>query len=336
MSTIKDVAKLAGVSPSTVSRVLSGEGPSAASEKTKEKIWEAVRVTGYSVNESARKLRKKENGTKESEQAVDFILARELDYFLDPFLSSLRRVIEENLFKRGYRVRSQLGLPDIKTQLSAVRKEKGSAVILGRIDMQSLKVLKNTYQNLIYAGLQDLELGIDSVICSGYDAVATAMDYLVSMGHSKICYIGETKSEQRYNAYLDKVREHGIANSKDLIIDVLFTPSDSYYGLKKALDHGLNCTAIICANDVSAVGVLKALKEARIAVPEEISIIGINDVENIRYLEPMLTTMSIPAEEMGGHVAKLLIDRIEKSHNAPVKLYIPSSLVKRDSCAGIR
>lgn len=336
MSTIKDVAKLAGVSPSTVSRVLSGEGPSAASDKTKEKIWEAVRVTGYSVNETARKLRKKEEGAKESEQAVDLILARELDYFLDPFLSSLRRVIEENLFKRGYRVRSQLGLTDIKMQLHTVRKEKGSAVILGRIDVQSLKMLKNTYQNLIYAGLQDLELGIDSVICSGYDAVAAAMDYLVSMGHSKICYIGETKSEQRYNAYLDKVREHGITNSKELTIDVLFTPGDSYYGLKKALDRGLNCTAIVCANDVSAVGVLKALKEARIVVPDDISIIGINDVENIRYLEPMLTTMSIPAEEMGGHVVKLLIDRIEKSHSVPVKLYIPSSLVKRDSCADIR
>lgn len=336
MSTIKDVAKLAGVSPSTVSRVLSGDGLSAASEKTREKIWEAVRIAEYSVNETARNLRKKESGLKDSERAVDYILARELDYFLDPFLSSLRRVIEENFFKRGYRVRSQFGLSDIKTQLSTEHKKRDSAVILGRIDMPSLKVLKRTYQHLIYAGLQDLDLGVDSVICSGYNSVAVAMDYLVSLGHKKICYIGETKGEQRYNAYLDKVKEHNIVSSKGLIIDVLFTPSDSYYGLKKALDRGLDCTAILCANDVSAVGVLKALKEHRLSVPNDISIIGINDVENIRYLEPMLTTMSIPVEEMGSHVVKLLADRIERSHTTPVKLYIPSHLVKRDSCADIR
>lgn len=336
MSTIKDVAKLAGVSPSTVSRVLSGDGLSAASEKTREKIWEAVRIAEYSVNETARNLRKKESGLKDSERAVDYILARELDYFLDPFLSSLRRVIEENFFKRGYRVRSQFGLSDIKTQLSTEHKKRDSAVILGRIDMPSLKVLKRTYQHLIYAGLQDLDLGVDSVICSGYHSVAVAMDYLVSLGHKKICYIGETKGEQRYNAYLDKVKEHNIVSSKGLIIDVLFTPSDSYYGLKKALDRGLDCTAILCANDVSAVGVLKALKEHRLSVPNDISIIGINDVENIRYLEPMLTTMSIPVEEMGSHVVKLLADRIERSHTTPVKLYIPSHLVKRDSCADIR
>lgn len=332
MSTIKDVAKLAGVSPSTVSRVLNGDGPSPASDKTKEKIWEAVRKTGYSANESARNLRKQEASAKPTEQAIDCILARELDFFIDPFLSSLRHVMEESLFKKGYSLRAQFGLSDLNGHLNPEFKKRDAAIILGRIDAASLKTLKYNYRHLIYAGLQDLDLGIDSVVCSGYSAVEVAMDYLVSLGHKKICYLGETKDEQRYIAYLDKVKEYGIDDSKNLIVDVLFTPSDSYEGLKKALDNGLDCTAILCANDVSAVGVIKILKEYHIAIPDEISIVGINDVENIRYLEPMLTTISIPIEEMGNHVARLLVDRIMQNHFTPVKLYIPSHLTKRDSC----
>ena len=239
------------------------------------------------------------------------------------------------MFKKGYRIRSQFGLSDLTSHLNPDFKKRAAAIILGRVDAVNLKALKENYRDLIYVGLQDLELGIDSVICSGYEAVAKAMDYLVSLGHKKICYLGETKDEQRYNAYIDKGREYGIDCSHSLIIDVFFTPSDSYESLKEALENGLDCTAILCANDVSAIGVLKALKEYHIAVPEEISVIGINDVENIRYLKPMLTTVSIPAKEMGDHVVKLLIDRIEQNHTVPVKLYVPSQLTKRDSCSEV-
>ena len=333
MSTIKDVARLAGVSPSTVSRVLSGNGPSAASEKTWEKIWEAVRQTGYQANETARKLRKTASEAVEPEHTIDCILARELDYFIDPFLNALRRNMEEDLFKSGYRLRAQFGISDLERYISDDNSKRDAAIILGRVDMQSLKVIKNNYRHLVYTGLQDLDLGIDSVICRGYDAICIAMDYLVSLGHRKICYLGETKSEERYTAYIDMCKRLGLNVDKRLIVDVSFTPSDSYNGLKKALEGGLDCTAIICANDVSALGVMKLLKEKRIPVPTAMSVIGVNDMENTRFIEPMLTTMSVHTAEMGGHVVRLLIDRINKKHFTPVKLYIPSHLIVRESCA---
>ena len=333
MSTIKDVAKLAGVSPSTVSRVLSGSGPSAASERTKEKIWEAVRRTGYQANETARKLRKTAPEAGEPEQTIDCILARELDAFIDPFLYSLRRNMEEDLFKNGYRLRAQFGISDMERYLSDDNSKRDAAIILGRVDMQSLKIIKNNYRHLIYTGLQDLDLGIDSVICRGYDAISTAIDYLTGLGHRRICYLGETKNEERYTAYVDKCRELGLGFDKSLVVDVPFTPSDSYNGLKKAVEAGLDCTAIICANDASALGVMKLLKEKRIAIPTAMSVIGVNDMENTRFLEPMLTTLSVHTAEMGGHVVRLLIDRIKKRHFTPDKLYIPSHLIIRDSCA---
>lgn len=335
MATIKDVAKLAGVSPSTVSRVLNSKGPSAASEKTKEKIWKAVRETGYSVNESARELRKPKNVNEAQKYSVDCIMARELSYFLDPFLSSVRHVIEEELFKNSYRLRAQFGLSDLAEYVRTSSEKKDAAVILGRIDAANLKILKKAYTHLIYVGLQDLDLEIDSVMCSGYNAVVSLMDYLYSLGHRKICYLGETKDEQRYNAYVDSLNRLQLPFDRQRVVDVLFTPTDSYDGLKRALAKGFDCTAIICANDTSVVGVLKALKEAHMDVPGDVSIAGINDVENVRYLEPMMTTISFPIEEMGKHVVRLLMDRINHKHFCPVKLYLPGQLIIRDSCSRI-
>lgn len=326
MSTMKDVAKLAGVSISTVSRVLSGDNPSTASEKTKARIWDAVRTLGYSINETASNLRKPKPNV--DEKVIDCILARELLFFTDPFLSSLRHVIEESLFKKGYRLRGQIGVSELE-HLDTIG---DAAIILGRVDSSVLKVLKKGYKHLIYTGLQDMDLNIDSVICRGYDAVCTAMDYLASLGHKRVCYLGETSREERYVAYLDKVRDLKLVSDKSLVVDVLFTPGDSYNGLKKALSKGLDCSAIICANDSSYFGVLKALKEFHKSIPEDVSVIGINDMEEIRYLDPMLTSMSIPAEDMGNLVVQLLISRIHQTHSTPVKLYIPSKLTIRDSC----
>ena len=77
----------------------------------------------------------------------------------------------------------------------------------------------------------------------------------------------------------------------------------------------------------------RVCKEKRIPVPTAMSVIGVNDMENTRFIEPMLTTMSVHTAEMGGHVVRLLIDRINKKHFTPVKLYIPSHLIVRESCA---
>ena len=206
---------------------------------------------------------------------------------------------------------------------------------MGRIDATNLKLLKKAYAHLIYVGLQDLELGIDSVMCSGYKAVADLMDYLYSLGHRKICYLGETKDEQRYTAYVDSLNRLQLPFERQRVVDVMFTPADSYDGLQKAIDKGFDCTAIICANDASVVGVLKALREARKDVPRDVSVVGINDVEDVRYLDPMMTTISFPIEEMGKHVVRLLLDRINHKHFSPVKLYLPGQLIIRESCSRV-
>lgn len=335
MSTIKDVAKLAGVSPSTVSRVVNS-GSTSVSSKTSEKIWNAVRETGYSVNETARNLRKPDGGEKaarRNSQAIDCIFARDIDAFVDPFFMALMHIIEAEVFKHGYQLRYQYAISEYKNLLSSNNQKKDAAIILGRIDQLTLNKLEKVYRHLVYVGLQDKRLAVDSVICSGYDATVMGIEYLISIGHKKICYLGETHDEQRYDAYLDVMKAHSADGCEPISLDVKFTPSDSYEKLKLALEQGLDCTAIFCANDISAFGVLRILREKHIRVPGDISIVGLNDIESVRYLDPMLTTVHVPLEEMGKHAAKLLIDRVEGEHRVHVKTLFPSELVLRDSCS---
>lgn len=332
MSTIKDVARAAGVSPSTVSRVLSGEGPSAASDATKKRIWDAVREVNYSVNEAARELKKKKIEKETPEVAIDCIIARELDDFFDPLLSSLMHEIESKLFKNGYRLRCEYGMSSMGKHVSKNDKKNDAAIILGRIDKVNLDSVKSNYKHLVYVGLQDMEMDIDSVICRGTEAVRYAMDYLISLGHKRICYVGETRQEQRFDEYLRVINRDPNNVLPELKVDVPFTSRGSYDGLCRVLDEGMKFTAVLCANDVSAVGILRALKEHGLNVPRDVSMVAINDVENVRYLEPMITTVAIPVEEMGRHVARILVDRMERKHTLPIRLYVPSHLYVRDSC----
>ncbi len=336
MSTLKDVAELAGVSPSTVSRVVNSGAGGAASEETIERIWNAVRETGYSVNETARNLRKKDKRAAKETLAIDCVFARDLDSFIDPFFMVLMRIIEAEAFKRGYNLRYQYPVGDMERLSHSSPKKKDAAIILGRVGRGHLEILKSTYRHLVYVGLQDNDLDVDSIICSGYDAARMALGYLCSLGHRKIVYLGETKDEQRYDAYLDMIRQHGGSGCEKLVIEAPFTSARSFDVVDKALEDGMEFTAIFCANDISSVGVYRAMKKHRLSVPRDVSVIGLNDMEYVRYLDPMLTSSRVPLEDLGRHAAKLLIDRIENGHQLPVKLLVPPELIIRDSCAKVR
>lgn len=330
MVTMKEVAKQAGVSTSTVSRVLSGQR--AASPETAERIWRVVRETGYSVSEAARSLRSSEPAIKTAVTAIDCVFARDSGGAVDPFFTALLRVIEPELFRADHRLRHQYALTESAIPLPPDSAKKDAALILGRIDRAGLDRLRCHYRHLIYVGLQDRETGIDSVICSSYDAAVTGMEYLLSLGHRRICYLGETKNEQRYLACRDVMEKHRVEGCELVTVGVRFTTGDSYAGIQKALKDGHEFTAVFCANDISTLAVLRALREQRLAVPGDISLLGLNDMESVRYLEPMPSTVRVPIEEMGRMAAKLLLDRIEGGHRLPVRLLLPSELVLRDSC----
>ena len=176
----------------------------------------------------------------------------------------------------------------------------------------------------------------DQVISSGYQAVLTCVEYLRSLGHRRICYMGETDNEQRYQGYLDAMADLGLGDLTPYVAPCLFNPTGGYEAVNRLLDSGVDFTAILCANDMNAVGALKSLREHKLRVPEDVSLIGINDMETVCYLDPMLTTIHIPLEQMAHLGVKLLIDRIEGGHTLPVKMAVPFTLIRRESCGPAR
>lgn len=334
---IKDIAKLAGVSPSTVSRVVNSGDTSAASLQTQEKIWDAVRALGYIPNQNARSLRQPQAELAQQVRDIDCVYARVAGPMIDPFFTTLMHAVEVEALAHGYNLRYQYSISDLESGIfTCTHSNVDAAIVLGRIDGTTIQLLRDLYKHLVFTSLQESDFPVDQVISSGYQAASNCVNYLHSLGHTKICYLGEIKNEQRYLGYSDAMKRLGIDDNRKYVAEALFSPTGGYDAVNQLLERRQPFTAILCANDMLAVGAMKALREHRLHIPKDISLIGINDMETVRYLDPMLTTVNIPLEEMGKHTAKLLIDRIEGGHKLPVKLLIPNSLICRESCAPAR
>ncbi len=328
---IKDVARAAGVSPSTVSRVVNSGDNTAASPETRQKIWNAVREQGYVLNQNARSLKRPGRAAAEGSRDIDCIYARVAGPHIDPFFTLLMHEVEVEAMNHRYHLRYQFSIADFDGQ-QLPHSGADSAIVLGRVEEETIAKLRKTYMHLLCAGLQERDFGVDQVLCSGFSAAETCVHYLHSLGHSRICYLGETEDEQRFEGYVHAMYEIGMQDVQGLALEASFSPAGGHDAVQALIERGTEFSAILCANDMLAVGALKALRERRLRVPRDVSLIGINDMETVRYIDPMLTTVAIPVDEMGKIAGKLLIDHIEGGHKKPVKAILPHQLIVRESC----
>ncbi len=334
--TLKEIAKEAGVSISTVSRVINKSSPCAASKEVQDKIWAIVRRTGYTPNSTARSLKLGGEGAATPTRSIACLFGRTADSASDLFFSSLARSIEQEAFRHNYVVKYTFSAFDINhpsTFRLITDNHVDGAVILGRCDKPMLKMMKQYFHYVAYTGLNNLEVKYDQIICDGAQAAQAAVDHLIELGHKKIAYIGESKSENRYTGYCNALAAHKIPFNKSHRADVILSSEGGYQGAKKLLNSGCDATAYFCCNDITAIGAMRALQEVGLSIPKDVSVISIDDIETAQYLTPMLTTVHIPVEEMGQMTAKILIDRIEGGHHLPIKMTLPFYIASRDSCA---
>jgi DNA-binding LacI/PurR family transcriptional regulator len=334
--TLKEIAKEAGVSISTVSRVVNKNSTSAASKEVQDRIWEIVRRTGYTPNSTARDLKK---GTKSNAEppsrSIACLFARSEDSKSDLFFSNLARSIEQEAFKHNYVLKYSFTAIDLhhpNTFHLISDNHVDGVIVLGRCDSQTLSFLKQYFKFVAYTGLNNLDAKYDQIISDGYEAGKTAMKHLMELGHTRIGYIGETKKEDRYTAYCDSLTAARISYHKEYVVNVPLSLEGGYEGAKGLLRRNSDITAIFCSNDITAIGAMKALKEAGKRIPEDISIISIDDIDTAQYVSPMLTTIHMPVEEMGQMAVKILIDRIKGGHKLPIKINLPFYLANRESC----
>lgn len=339
--TLKEIAAEVGVSVSTVSRVINMKGPHVARPEIQNRIWEIVSRNGYTPNAHAVGLKRQsepEAGRTGEEPlgSIACLFARTPQSIDDPFFSQLARNVEVAAFRNGYHVQCSLTEVDIKqpTMLQNLMNQNiRGVVVLGRCDWEMLHYLKQCFRYVSYAGLNPVDAKYDQIICDGRLISKKAMEYLIELGHREIAYIGETNNEQRFLGYCDALKEHGLTFRAENVADVQLSTENGYRGARALMSRNTGTTAIMCANDLTAIGAVRALYENGVRIPQDISIISIDDIDMVQYLPTKLTSVHIPVDEMGQMATKLLLDRIDGGHNLPLVVSLPFYIAERESCA---
>lgn len=338
--TLKEIAAEAGVSISTVSRVINKNSTKVASPEVQTRIREIAARNGYIPNVTAQCL--KEGAVKRADarqKAIACIFARTPDSVNNPFFIEIARSLELTAYRHNFVVKHSFTALDVQSPsiLQSLSEEQlEGAVILGRCNNDLLHYLRKYFQYVIYTGLNEFDSKYDQVVCDGYAVSIAVMKYLYSLGHRNIAYIGETENEVRYNGYLDALKQLGLPFRKEYIVNVLQTAEEGYNGVNRLLEKVHDATAIFCADDSTAIGALRALHDHHISVPNDVSVISINGNETTQFLTPPLTTVQIPAREMGDWTAKVLIDRMQGGHDLPIRIEVPFKLLERQSCAPLK
>jgi DNA-binding LacI/PurR family transcriptional regulator len=321
---LKKISEMTGVSVSTVSRVLNNVPGSGASREIRERIWQAAQDTGYTPNRSAQRLRRGDGEAKTRRVAI--VAARLHSLEADPFFYELYMNVQSELFRAGCVAVRVDARDDARPEIP----ECDGMVILGRCSHSLLEALKRACPNLVGIWRNPTDFDIDEVMCDGKKAAGMAVEYLLKLGHRNIAYIGDCSYESRYVGYCDALIRNSIPIDYPLIVPTGQTEAEGYGAMQKIAASG-TATAVFCANDITAVGALRALAEMGRRRPK-IAVVSIDNIDLAQQTRPLLTTINIPREDMAHMAVNVLLDRIGRGHREHVRVEFPCRLVRRLSC----
>jgi DNA-binding LacI/PurR family transcriptional regulator len=204
-------------------------------------------------------------------------------------------------------------------------------IVIGKCNQTALQKLRQHYKSAVYVNRNSSQGKMDEVICNGKKIAGIAVNYLVSLGHESIGYVGVCHNEARYRGYIETMQENGLDIEGANIIETRQTEKEGYEAMRRFMESGKRPTGIYCSNDITAIGMLKYLSKHknRYYMP---SIISSDGIEEAQYTKPMLTTVQVPREEMGRFALYLLLDRLRGGHSGVVKIELECKLIIRDSC----
>jgi LacI family transcriptional regulator len=330
MSTIQDVAKAAGVAPITVSRVLNNSG--YASEETRARVEVAVKTLRYVPNTLARGLRSKRTHT----------LALVMTDITNPFFTMIARGVEDTASSSGYTViycnTDESELKEEKYINTLVQKQvDGILLVPACSNAQSVRFLHANDIPVVLLDRSIPETQTDLVRCNSEEGAYLLTKYLITLGHLRIVTITGPQevstAQDRASGYRRAMLEARLKGYLQVYYGS-FTQASGYELTHQALALNPGPTAIFGANNFISIGVLKALRETGLRVPEDVSVVGFDDLPDSLVIDPFLTVTSQPAYEMGRQAADLLLKRITKNLSSdPQEIILPTEIVLRHSSA---
>lgn len=328
MSTIKDVAMAADVSPSTVSRVLSGHA--YVDDKTKEKVLKAVAELDYQPNTLAKALKDGHTNT----------IALIVPNIQNQIFPLIVRGVEDTARKNGYTVffcntdEDELVEKDYINKLQK-RATDGFIFATAMSASSHIVELRNKGVPVVLVA-RSLDNKVDAVIINNYKVGREATEYLIKTGHKRIgiaCGRVELSIyKDRFRGYCDALADAKMEINQQLIMQETNGTNSLYALTHRMLEHGAAPDAVFCTSDPKAIVVMRAIKDFGLRIPEDISVMGVDNVEVSSLVEPPLTTISQPLYEMGAMAAKKLISIIRsKTMNEPIVDMMSTDLIIRKS-----
>jgi LacI family transcriptional regulator len=329
--TIRQIAKLAGISRSTVSRVLNNH-PNVNAQ-TRERVLQVIAETGFRPDPIARSL---------SSRRADIIglvipvTIRSL--FEDPFFPRLMQGISQGCNNHDYTLSLfLLHTPEEEEKLypRISRRQLLDGVIVTATrnrDPLIPQLLANRVPFVLHGRHEDPRASFVEV--DNVTGAHTAVTHLVRLGRRRIGLItgpsGSLAAEDRKRGYLNALLERRVPVDEDLIIHGDFTENSSYEAMQRLLPHEPD--AVFVASDTMALGALRALRNAGKRVPEEVALVGFDDMPQAATANPPLTTVRQPIQRAGALAVEMLIDILENGVDPPRRIILPTELVIRDSC----
>lgn len=304
MVTLKDVAKHAGVSVSTASYSINGSP--LISDETKKKVLKAAKEIGYRPNGMAKNLKEKKTN----------IIGLFLSGFSGPFFNDMMEGIQEVVMQNGYEMVVCASLD--KHRLLVERYVDGAILLNYHIENELIESLADRKFPFVVLDRELQNTYIKNVLLPNEQGSKLAVDYLVNKGHKRIGYIAGSEEsydgESRLKGFKKEILQKGIIFNENDLLRADFTESSGYLEMSKYLTErcGNLPSAFVSANDEMSMGAIRAIKEKGLNVPEDISIIGFDDINVSQFFIPSLTTVRVPRKQWGILAAQTLFKMLEE------------------------
>jgi LacI family transcriptional regulator len=331
MASIRDVARAAGVSITTVSHSLNRTR--FVSEDARARVEQAVRSLGYVPSAVARSL--KHNATR--------TLGMLVPSSSNPYFAEIIRSVERHCHTEGYNLVLCNSDDDVERQavhlrVLAERRVDGLVLVASGDDAHVSEALAELQLPVV---LVDREIdgadGADLVESDHASGAGLATRHLLALGHERIVCIGGPESlrpsQQREAGWRGTLAAAGRAALAQDVVRGDFTPQGGYAAMQQLLRQPVRPTALFVCNDMMAIGVLHAAQEAGVGVPRELSVVGFDDIDLAAYTQPPLTTVAQPKEAIGIETARLLLERIRGERGEPRRVILQPELRVRASTA---
>lgn len=326
--TIKDIARMAGVSVATVSRVINNSKP--VNDEIREKVEEIIRETNFRPNELARGLINKSTN-------LIGVIFPQINYTSAELINGIEEVANMN----GYNIilsNTRLN-PDMELKALQLFKDKQvDGIILSAIHTteRHVKWMKEHKIPVVIVGQKITEHIIPWVDVDNYTPVTEIVRYLIRCGHEKVGMIhgplhDKSAGYTRYQGFVDEMKRHQLPINPDFLAECNFSSRDGYAAMETLLRKNDLPTAIVCASDTIAIGAKNCAEDRGYQIPEDFSIVGFDNIELASLVRPQLTTVQVNFHAMGTKAMEALLRMVKQKDPGNLDNYVDYRLIIRDS-----